>query len=446
LKTKAPESLLPNIAPLNRRIPVRYYLCFWLFVLSAITFLDRTNISLAGLQLSREFGLGNQRLGWIFSAFLLGYAGFQIPAGVLAVRFGPRKVLTFGILLWAVATACTALLPSGLPHVLAVLLSIRFLLGMGESVIFPAANQWVARWIPQRERGTVNGVIFAGVGVGSGLTPPLITWIIQNYGWRGAFWFTAALMTMGATVWWIISRDTPEEHPWVSEEERAEIRAGLASLAAAKPGQNSATAHKIAWAAMLKRRDLYAMMVSYFAFGYTAYIYFSWFFIYMATARGLNLRTSAKVSMLPFILMTICCLGGGAISDRLTKSIGLRAGRCGLASVAQLLAALFLILGSRVPNPFAAAGILALGAGSLYLSQTSFWSASTDIAGKNSGVFSALVNMVNQLGGALTASLTPWLALHYNWKMPFTVAAILGVMGALAWLTVHPERPLEVEV
>lgn len=426
----------------ERRIRVRYYLCFWLFVLSAITFLDRTNVSLAGLQLSREFDIGIQRLGWIFSAFLLGYAGFQIPAGVLAVRYGPRKVLTYGILLWAVATALTAMLPSGLPHVLMVLIAIRFALGIGESVIYPAANQFVARWVPQKERGIINGLIFAGVGAGSGLTPPLITWIILNYGWRGAFWFTAALMTMGAGVWWFISRDTPEEHPSVTAEERAEIREGLAAYAAVKGGGKGGNGHKIAWAAMLKRRDLFAMMISYFAFGYSAYVFFSWFFIYMAQARGVDLRTSAKITMLPFLCMTTFCLAGGWISDRVTKRFGLRAGRCGLASVAQLLTAIFLLVGSRVLNPYVAASILALGAGSLYVSQSSFWSASTDIAGKNSGVFSALVNMSGQLGGALTASLTPWLAQHFNWKMPFTVAATLAVFGGVAWLTVHPERPL----
>jgi len=112
--------------------------------------------------------------------------------------------------------------------------------------------------------------------------------------------------------------------------------------------------------------------------------------------------------------------------------------------VAMLLAAVFLVLGSRVEDNFSAAVLLALGAGCLYLSQSSFWSVSSDLAGKNSGVFSSLVNMACQIGAALTASLTPWLAAHFNWRMPFAVAAGLVLLGALAWLVVHPERPLEV--
>jgi ACS family glucarate transporter-like MFS transporter len=109
-----------------------------------------------------------------------------------------------------------------------------------------------------------------------------------------------------------------------------------------------------------------------------------------------------------------------------------------------LLTAIFLAVGSRVSDPFTAAVVLALGAGSLYFAQSSFWSVSTDLAGKNSGVFSSMVNMSGQIGGALTASLTPWLAQHYDWKMPFTVAACLVLLGSLTWLLVHPERPLEV--
>ncbi len=94
----------------GRQTRIRFYLASWLFVLSAVAFLDRTNISIAGLQISKEYGLGNQRLGWIFSAFLIGYAGCQVPAGILAARFGPRKVLTVGVLWWGCATALTALL------------------------------------------------------------------------------------------------------------------------------------------------------------------------------------------------------------------------------------------------------------------------------------------------------------------------------------------------
>ncbi len=435
---------MPVAIPVERRTRIRFFLCFWLFVLSAISFLDRTNISIAGTQLSHQFGLGNQRLGWIFSAFLIGYASFQLPAGVLAVRLGPRKVLTGGVLVWAFCNVLTALLPSGFAQAVLLLIAVRCALGLAEAVIYPAANQFVARWVPQKERGFINGLIFAGVGAGSGLTPPLLTWIILTWGWRAAFWFDATLGALGAIVWWMIARDRPEQHPAVSPLERQEIEQGLTSYATAAKGAAHVDEHKISWRAMLSRIDLPALMLSYFAFGYVAWVFFSWFYLYMAQARGLNLKTSAYFTMMPFLCMTLFCLGGGALSDRLTRTVNLRTGRCYLAAVAMLLTAIFLVLGSRVQDAFTAAVLLALGAGCLYLSQSSFWSVSSDLAGKNSGVFSSLVNMACQIGAALTASLTPWLALHFSWKMPFAVAAGLVLLGSAAWLLVHPERPLEV--
>jgi ACS family glucarate transporter-like MFS transporter len=415
----------------------RFLLAFWLFVLSAISFMDRTNISIAGLQISSEYGLGNQRLGWIFSAFLIGYAGFQVPAGWLASRFGPRLVISLGVVWWGVATALTTVIPVGISQAVLLLIGVRFTLGAGEAVIYPSANQLVARWVPEQERGFINGLIFAGVGAGSGLTPPLLTWFILHYGWRSAFWFSAVIGVIAGAVWWWLARDTPEEDPRVSASELRIIRAGLVEDAAA-----SSAPAVISWRAILSRRDLAAMSFSYFAYGYTAWIFFSWFFVYLAQVRGLNLKTSALFTMLPFLSMTIGSLGGGALSDRLTRFYGLRLGRCGLASVAFFFTAVFLVLGSRAQSPQVAGVILAGGAGALYVSQSSFWSVSADIAGRSSGVFSSIVNMVGQIGGAVTASLTPWVAQRFGWTTSFAIAAALAVAGGVVWMTVHPERPL----
>lgn len=429
----------------ERSTRVRFILAFWLFVISAVAFLDRTNISIAGLQISGEYGLGNQRLGWIFSAFLIGYAGFQLPAGWLAARFGPRRVLTLGLIWWGITTGLTALLPTGISHAVILLIAVRFALGAGEAVVYPAANQFVARWVPVKERGFINGLIFAGVGAGSGLTPPLLTWLITHHGWRAAFWFSAVIGLVVGAVWWFAARDTPEEHSKVSDAELREIREGMSLNPATAIVTSSGSPAKtvISWRAIFRRRDLSALMVGYFSFGYIAWIFFSWFFLYMVQMRGFDLKSSAHYATLPFLSMTVFCLVGGILSDLLTQRYGLRTGRCGLASVALLLTAVFLILGSQIHSPQLAGVILAGGAGALYLSQSSFWSVSVDIAGGSSGVFSSLVNMGGQIGGAVTASLTPWVAQRFGWTTSFAIAAALAVAGAVCWMTVHPERPLE---
>jgi ACS family glucarate transporter-like MFS transporter len=428
---------------------VRYLLAFWLFVLSGVAFLDRTNIAIAGLQMSREYGLGDQKLGGIFSAFLVGYAIFQVPAGWLATRWGPRRSLTLGAIWWGVTTACTAALPSTVPYAMSWLISIRFLLGAGEAIIYPAANQFVAQWVPFRERGVINGLIFAGVGAGSGLTPPLLNWLITHYGWRAAFWFSAGLGIAVGIAWWFMARDLPEEHPSVSDEELAEsrdvpVRQIRRRQIEAKTGGSPAI-RRVSGLKFFQRRDLLALMLGYFSFGYIAWIFFSWFFLYVAQARGVNLKTSALFTMVPLISMTICCLVGGVLSDWITIRWGLRAGRCGLAAFALGLTAVFLVLGSQAHSAGAAVLILAAGAGALYLSQSSFWSVSVDLAGRSSGLFSSIVNMGGQIGGAVTASLTPWIAQRAGWTSSFGLAAFFAVTAAVCWLFVHPEQPLQLE-
>ena len=415
-------------------MPIRLLLVFWLFMLSTIAFLDRTNISIAAVGLGEEYGLTKVQLGWVFSAFLIGYAGFQIPGGWLAVRLGPRKVLTFGVMWWGVFTALTAVVSPTTQNALILLILVRLSLGIGESVVYPAANQFIARWIPVQERGKANGWIFAGVGAGAGLTPPILIAIIQAHGWRASFWFCAVIGCVAGLIWYVIARDRPEEHRFVSSTELEHIRSGLGEPAVKSPD--------IPWRRIFTNREVWALTVSYFTFGYVVWIFFSWFFIYLAEVRGLNLKTSALYSMLPFIAMTLCCLAGGVINDTIVKRIGLRAGRCGLPVIALLLTAVFLVLGSIAESAGLATIILAGGAGAIYLSQSAYWSVSADIAGPHSGVVSGFMNMGCQIGGAITASLTPWIAAQFGWTSAFFVAAGLAVVGALCWLIVDPNRLL----
>lgn len=413
----------------------RWALIGWMFAISAIAYLDRVNISIAGHAIQQEFGLDNIRLGWVFSAFVAGYALFQAPGGRLADRFGPRNILALGTVWWAVFTALTALVPSSAANALVMLLVVRFTLGLGEAVVYPASNRLVAAWIPSQERGIANGVIFAGVGAGAGITPPLITYILSNYGWRWSFWISAFIGLAAGVVWYLLARDRPADHPWVGKEEVSFIRAGL-------PQQTTATGTTLPWLTILRSKDVAAVSLSYFTFGYVAYIFFTWFFIYLNTVRGLNLKTSAFYGMLPFIAMATCSPLGGWISDRLTKRYGKRIGRCGVAAASIALAGGFLAIGTLAADARLATVVLAGGAGALYLSASCFWSVTADLGGTSAGSVSGVMNMCNQTAGALTASLTPWIAAHFGWTASFLVAATLCLVGALAWLVVNPEKQL----
>ena len=434
---------MPNQSKrLETGIPVRYLLVIWLGVLSAVAFLDRTNISVAGIQIGHEFAISNTRLGWVFSAFLIGYAIFQIPAGLVVRRFGPRRVLTIGGVWWGAFTALTALVPPGIGSAVVVLILVRFALGAGEATMYPATSQFVERWFPVKERGKANGIIFAGVGLGSGLTPLLVSAIIRHYGWRASFWFSALIGIVAGLVWYFAARDTPEQHARVGDGERDLIVSERAVSREADREDSRYGKRAIPWAKILGSKSIYALTVSYFSFGYVAWMFFAWMYIYMAQVRGVNLKTSAIYSSFPFIAMTIGCLSGGVVSDWIAARFGLRMGRCLLPGVALVLTAVLLLLGSAAHEARTAALVLASGAGALYLAQSAFWAVSADIAGEFTGVVSGMMNMGGQIGGACTASLTPLIAAHFGWGMSFVAAAVLVVVGGLAWMVIDPTQPL----
>jgi ACS family glucarate transporter-like MFS transporter len=411
-------------------LPIRWLIIWSIFLIATVAYLDRVILSISGRSIENEFGLDNMRLGAMLSAFVIGYAVAQMPAGWLADKLGARRVLFGGVIWWGIFTSLLTVVRPG-PWALGMLILSRFGLGLGEAVMFPASNKIVANWIPQQERGLANGIIFAGVGFGSGITPPLVAYIIFVAGWRSAFWLSAGLGISAGILWFLIARDRPQNHPWVKTRELAFIESGIPVAPISERG---------AWKQIIRNPDLLCITFSFFAFGYAAYIFFSWFFIYLNDVRKLNLKDSALYAALPFIAMAIGSSLGGWISDWLTKRFGKRAGRCWLAVAGMGLSAILIASGTNVASARLASIFLATGAGALYCAQSSFWSTSADIGGPAAGSVSGFMNMGGQLGGALTASLTPYIAKYAGWNVSFLVAAVLCACGGALWIWVKPER------
>ncbi|RAK60393.1 MFS transporter [Phenylobacterium hankyongense] len=415
---------------------VRWLMVFLVFAVAAVSYLDRANISIAAPHIKTDLGLSDRQLGMVFSAFVFGYAFTQPFAGRLADRFGPYKVIAVGILWWSVLTSATALIPAGYANALGLMLAVRFILGVGEAVIFPAGNRLVASWIPSQERGLANGLIFAGVGIGAGIAPPLITRVMLAHDWRTAFQITAVIGLVALVAWMLMAREKPTGHPWVKPAE-------LAYIASDEVTQAAVDSPRLAsWGSIILNKQVALLTLSYFCFGYVAWIFFTWFFTYLSQVRGLDLKSSGIYGMLPFIAMALASPAGGWISDRLCPRFGKRIGRCAPAVIGMALTAVFVTIATQVADARLAAVVLALGSGSLYLSQSAFWTISADIGRSSAGSVSGVMNMGSQLGGATVAAITPILAESLGWSGSFLVAAAAAVVGAIGWMFIDPTAAL----
>ena len=420
----------------------RWTILALLFTISVVTYIDRVNISVTARQMMPALGLTDLQMGQVFSAFVLGYALFQIPGGWLGDRWGARRVLTWAVVWWSMFTALTAV-AAGLPlartfGVLGSLILVRFLIGVGEAAALPNFNRVVANWLARDERGLGIGIAIGGIGVGSALTPPVTAWIMVNYGWQTAFYVCALLGLLIAGVWYWYATDRPEDHPHVNAQEAALIR-GLA------PAGTSAADIRTPWRQFARTPTVWWLVLSYTCLGYVAYIYMSWFYLYLVNVRGFGQVRGAFFAAAPFLAMMLFCPLGGWVTDRLALRFGINAGRAVVGCAGMLLSSGSILLGALAERQFLAIALLSLGAGWLYFTVGAFWSSTVDLSKTHAGTLSGLMNTGANLGGTLSPTLTPWIANQFGWATALGTAAFIAFCGGVVWIWIRPGDGLRSE-
>jgi ACS family glucarate transporter-like MFS transporter len=425
--------LIPSHTPTPTRI--RWIILSLLFGISVITYIDRVNISVTARHMMPALGITNVQMGQVFSAFVLGYALCQIPGGWLGDRWGARRILTLAVIWWSIFTAVTALAPTlpivGMVGILGSLMLVRFLIGVGEAAALPNFNRAVANWLPDKERGLGIGITIGGIGVGSALTPPLTAWIMVNFGWQMAFYAAGILGLIMAGLWYWYATDHPQDHPHINQAE-------LDLISSKDDGPASKTFGQVPWKAFVRTPTVWWLVLSYTCLGYVAYVYMSWFYLYLVNVRGFGELRGAFFASAPFIAMTIFCPLGGWVTDRLAHSLGINAGRAYAGALGMGLAAACILIGAVVPNAYWAIVFLSLGAGWLYFTVGAFWNATTDLSKTYAGTLSGLMNTGGNIGGTISPTLTPWIADQFGWAWALGFAAAMAFLGAILWFGIKP--------
>jgi len=408
---------------------------WWLVALlcgtATASYLCRVNVSVVGVLLMKELSLDQVQMGRVFSAFLLGYALTQVPAGMVADRLGARLVLMVAAWWWVGATLLQALAgswgggssvsPAG---TLALLLVARFLLGIGEAPTFTAAAQGISRWIEPASHARANGIVVAAVGLGSAIAPPLLTWAMLRVGWRGAL-VVSALPALAVAVLW---RFVYPEGTGVEPERRRTDPAGeVPDAELARAG-----------ASRLQKPQLALLTASYTLQGYVGYIFVFWFYLYLVQERHFDLLRGALLGSLPWILTIVSVPLGGVVADRLA-SRGRGAWRWRVVPLVGLVGAgFFIAVGAHTSNAYVAAVSLAAATGLVMCVEGPFWATMTRLSGGRAGTAGGIMNMGCNVGGLVSPALTPVIAAAIGWEKALLVAAALSVAGGLLWLGIAP--------
>jgi MFS transporter, ACS family, glucarate transporter len=419
----------------------------WLTLVLMLTYLDRLNVSIAGKYIQDEFSFTTQTMGWVFSAFVLGYAIFQIPGGWAADRFGARNLLTTAIVWWSAFTALTALAP----HLIFIrwfgvagsLIIVRFLVGVGESSSAPSANKIVANWMGAAHRATGTSFTLLGIGLSGALTPFLISWIMQRWGWRISFILCGFAGLIVALAFHLYVTDRPERNPRVNSAELALIRSTQTTQSNLSPTGITTKPRPAPWAKMLSSPSVWALFIGYFCQGYPIYIFHTWFFIYLVRVRGLSISQGGIWGATPYLAIVILAPLGGKFSDAATRKLGKRKGRRLAVWIGMLASAGFLWFGSAANNKWIAIAMLAAGCGFNMFAAASFWAACIDMTQEFTASLSGLMNTFGNLGGWLSPILTAYIATHLSWNRALDFAALITIASAASWIFIDASQSFD---
>lgn len=396
-----------------------------LWVTATAGYLCRVNISTAGALLMEEFHLSQVTMGPVFSAFLLGYALCQVPAGALADRFGAKRTLTAAALLWTALTMAQCVvgwdaLPFGAGAAMTLLLVLRFLLGVAEAPTYPGAAAGISRWVPAVQHGRATGIVISSIGLGSALAPPLVSSLMVQWGWRAALAISSLPALAVALVWTQVV--APGSRIASTETESVPPPAN----------GNAAPARRKGW-------SFFLLTASYSLQGYLGYIFVFWLYLYLVQERKFGLLEGAWVASLPWLLSIASIPLGGFLSDRLVVGrLGPVWGRRMVPIVGLGLSGILTSVGAHTESPAVAAASLALATAFVLSVEGPFWATMMGLAGPKSGTAGGIMNMGSNVGGMISPVLTPVLAQRIGWENALHVAGVLGCLAAALWLGIDP--------
>lgn len=373
-----------------------------------INYIDRANLSVAAPLLKGELHLSASQLGILLSAFFWTYACMQLLAGWLVDRFEVKWIFAIGFFVWSTATAVT-----GMVHSFIMLLSVRVVLGIGESVAYPSYAKIFASHFVERQRGVANSVIGAGQALGPALGILFGGALVAHFGWRPFF------IVLGlASLFWLA--------PWFRWMPRTSTH-GLMHM---KQGPRLSE--------IVKLRSSWGTWIGLFCANYFLYFLLTWLPFYLVSERHFSMDGMARIGGGTFLMAALSCLICGRLSDRWI-SAGATATRVRKTFVmVGMVSAGFCVAACALAPKGVLVGLLLLAGTSFGLVSSNLNAITQTLAGPHAaGRWMGAQNFVGNLAGAVAPALTGFLVDRtgqFYW--PFLITAAVAWVGALQWVFV----------
>jgi ACS family glucarate transporter-like MFS transporter len=415
---------------------IRWRIFGLLFCFGGVAYLQQKSLTVAAARMMPDLGLTQMQIGWIEWAFVLGYAAFQLPGGVIGQRLGARRMFIVISLVAFLATILTPLAPLVLAGtaLLVALLLLQLLLGLAQGPIFPVSSGVMETWFRPEQWALVQGLQAMGLQIAAALTPPLIAYLMAAFGWQYAlFWPELPVLALIA-VWAWYGRNSPAEHPRITAEELAEL--GENSVAATQTGTS-----RRRLGSLLGNQSILLLTLSYICMNYVFYLIANWCFLYLVQERHFGILEGGWLAAAPPLAAAIGAGVGGKLATELCARFGFRWGLRLVPLAALPTAGALLLVTVHLSNPYGAVVALALCYAIVELTEGSYWAATMFVARADTMSATGVLNTGGNIGGLIGIPIVAYLSGHGAWTAAFVIGTLFAILGAAAWLGVDATRP-----
>jgi MFS family permease len=394
-----------------------------------VNYLDRAALAVGNPEIRAELGLSYSEMGLLLSAFAWSYGLAQIPAGVLVDRFGPRKALGAGMIVWSLAQ-----IAGGFVHSLHQFLGARIALGLGESPMYIGGTRVCADWFPLRKRALPIAIFNSSSALAPALAPPLLTMLMLAHGWRVMF-IVAGLAGFVVALLWVLYYRAPRDADVPAADIEEIHRDDGASI-------EHVGWQQVLW--LLKFPTTWGMFLGFFGVVYVSWLYATWLPGYLEIARHQSIANAGIWSGLPLAAGFFGAVAGGVISDRLGRAGGMTAATsCRLPVIVGLVVAgMSTIAAVYVVNLWAALALMSLGLFAANVSSSCGWALAAVIAPVNAvATLEAIQNVGGSVGGSLAPLVSGILLQHSGSFVPaFVLAGIIAFACAAIYATMTLQK------
>ena len=395
-----------------RQWPKYYTVVALCFAAVFISYIDRTNISVASIAMKEQFGWTETVKGFVLSSFFIGYLLLQVVSGSLANRYGGKFVLGGAVVAWSLFTALT---PPAAMLSLGTLVFARIALGLGEAAVFPASINMIGRWVPAASRSRAVAMFASGISLGTLVSLPVTGWLVREYGWPMPFYAFSVVGLVWAVLWFAL------------------VGSGRGVEDTATPAHRT-----IPWSVLLRTPAVWAIIVNHFCHNWVLYVLLAWLPSYFKATFGVTLTNAGLLSAAPWLVSFVMANAAGAIADGLiARGRSATFVRKLMQGIGLLGPAAFLLMLQGAGSVTAGVLLMCGATATLAFCISGFAPNAFDIAPRYADVIWGISNTFATLPGIIGVAVTGWLVDRTGgYGAPFVLTAGLSVVGAALFMLI----------